>query len=58
MASYLCNDDLANPVGQDKPAKEPINVYDQKMGKYEDKKPAIGDLKQAPSTVSPFGSLK
>lgn len=53
-----CNEDIASGVGQDKPQKQPTEAYDSKNGTYQGKPPAIGDLKQSPTTVNPFGSLK
>lgn len=50
------NEECAAQVGQEKPTKDVVEVYDSKAGKYQDQKPAIKPSGTEPSRPqgSPF----
>lgn len=49
-----CNEELAEKAGQDKPMKTPVEVYDQKVGKYAPMKKPTSSTETAPDTVMPI----
>lgn len=55
---HLCNEELAEQVGQDKPIKEAIEAYDSLVGNYKAKDHPQGTVTGVKSTVSPLGSIR